>query len=246
MTTFYRSGFWRTSKHGITHWVEGHEVTRTDWDHYAYINAPTYIARSNLIDSGVGASLASAYVNPNARCPVCDASVFYYQNAHGSRLYFDDLGPPWPKHPCTDTVDFDTGPSTEHIVPSVRSDAQIALIRNWLQIAEIEFENPHFATQNPSAWAPYRLAWREDWRRVSILILSRLSEGKPAQLFLKVRNFPRITRCGEIVFFRRNRISYLDTSAARSIEIQVERLSGHKGFVRTLVNLKVPGDDRDS
>jgi len=34
---------------------------------------------------------------------VCGAEVFFYSNEHGSRVYFDDLGPPWPKHPCTDT-----------------------------------------------------------------------------------------------------------------------------------------------
>ena len=28
--------------------------------------------------------------------------MFYYENKHGSRVFFDDLGPPWPKHPCTD------------------------------------------------------------------------------------------------------------------------------------------------
>jgi hypothetical protein len=28
--------------------------------------------------------------------------VFFYQNAAGSRVFFDDIGPPWPKHPCTD------------------------------------------------------------------------------------------------------------------------------------------------
>ncbi len=39
---------------------------------------------------------------PNASCPVCGKSVFFYQNAHGSRVFFDELGPPWPKHPCTD------------------------------------------------------------------------------------------------------------------------------------------------
>jgi hypothetical protein len=33
---------------------------------------------------------------------VCNAPVFFYANAAGSRVYFDDLGPPWPKHPCTD------------------------------------------------------------------------------------------------------------------------------------------------
>lgn len=47
-------------------------------------------------------SRLACYVNPNARCPVCDQPVFFYANAAGSRVFFDDLGPPWPKHPCTD------------------------------------------------------------------------------------------------------------------------------------------------
>jgi hypothetical protein len=46
--------------------------------------------------------VASCYVNPNARCPVCGAAVFFYSNSHGSRVFFDHLGAPWPKHACTD------------------------------------------------------------------------------------------------------------------------------------------------
>ena len=42
-----------------------------------------------------------SFVIPNARCPVCDAPVFFYQSADGGRVFFDELGPPWPKHPCT-------------------------------------------------------------------------------------------------------------------------------------------------
>jgi hypothetical protein len=38
---------------------------------------------------------------PNSKCPVCGASVFYYESPYGGRVFFDDLGPPWPKHPCT-------------------------------------------------------------------------------------------------------------------------------------------------
>ncbi|MBX3196426.1 MAG: hypothetical protein KF727_15180 [Microbacteriaceae bacterium] len=30
--------------------------------------------------------------------------MFFYSNEFGSRVYFDDLGPPWPKHPCTDNT----------------------------------------------------------------------------------------------------------------------------------------------
>lgn len=41
------------------------------------------------------------FVNPNSSCPVCKKSVFYYENSFGSKVYFDFLGPPWPKHFCT-------------------------------------------------------------------------------------------------------------------------------------------------
>ena len=43
-----------------------------------------------------------SYVNPNATCPVCGCSVFFYQSPDGGRVFFDELGPPWPKHACTD------------------------------------------------------------------------------------------------------------------------------------------------
>jgi len=43
-----------------------------------------------------------SYTTPNARCPVCGDNVFFYQSPYGGRVYFDELGPPWPKHPCTD------------------------------------------------------------------------------------------------------------------------------------------------
>jgi hypothetical protein len=43
-----------------------------------------------------------SYLDPNARCPVCGAPVFFYQSPYGGRVFFDDVGWPWPKHRCTD------------------------------------------------------------------------------------------------------------------------------------------------
>ncbi|MCC8255287.1 MULTISPECIES: hypothetical protein [Vibrio harveyi group] len=43
-----------------------------------------------------------SFVNPNALCPVCKQVVFFYQSPYGGRVFFDDLGKPWQKHPCTD------------------------------------------------------------------------------------------------------------------------------------------------
>lgn len=44
----------------------------------------------------------TSYVNPNAACPLCGAPVYFYLSPNGGRVFFDELGPPWPKHPCTD------------------------------------------------------------------------------------------------------------------------------------------------
>lgn len=57
---------------------------------------------------------------PNASCPVCGACVFFYQNQYGSRVFFDDLGPPWPKHHCTDNANPSIGRRTRQAHPAAR------------------------------------------------------------------------------------------------------------------------------
>ena len=44
----------------------------------------------------------ASYINPNAHCPVCGKSVFFYRSPYNGRVFFDDIGWPWPKHGCTD------------------------------------------------------------------------------------------------------------------------------------------------
>lgn len=41
-----------------------------------------------------------AFTIPNYTCKSCGASVFYYEHPNGAKVLFDQLGPPWPKHPC--------------------------------------------------------------------------------------------------------------------------------------------------
>lgn len=47
-------------------------------------------------------SFKRAYVNPNAQCQLCGQRVFFCQLENGGKVFFDELGPPWIKHPCCD------------------------------------------------------------------------------------------------------------------------------------------------
>jgi hypothetical protein len=74
-------------------------------------SSPRAVSIHKLIEVGSPRSLTI----PNAKCPVCRVRVFFYQNEYGSRVFFDDLGPPWPKHSCTDNSWYDS-PASGKIV----------------------------------------------------------------------------------------------------------------------------------
>jgi len=59
-----------------------------------------YYPHANLFRPPFG----DGFINPNARCPKCGAPCFFYRSPDNGRVYFDELGPPWPKHPCTDSA----------------------------------------------------------------------------------------------------------------------------------------------
>jgi len=98
MTIFSRSGHFRTNRNGSRYWVSDHSVWRDDWSRSHDHASNLFYRRIEVETKG----RTACFVDPNARCPVCGAMVYYYQNEAGSRVFFDDLSPPWPKHPCTD------------------------------------------------------------------------------------------------------------------------------------------------
>ena len=47
------------------------------------------------------------------KCRLCGASVFFFSCDHESRVFFEELGPPWPVHDCQDRRgEADTRPSS--------------------------------------------------------------------------------------------------------------------------------------
>lgn len=68
-----------------------------------------------------------SFTNPNARCPICGASVFFYRSDSGGCVYFDDLGWPWPKHPCMDSA-----------TPSPRPRTVATPVQGGVNVASVE------------------------------------------------------------------------------------------------------------
>jgi len=86
----------------------------------------TDLIRSNITFRSYR-DLHKGFTNPNAKCPVCIRPVFFYTSPYGGRVFFDELGPPWTKHPCTDSgrmvtvLTITTSLPSEHVVEFERN-----------------------------------------------------------------------------------------------------------------------------
>jgi hypothetical protein len=92
-----------------------------------------------------------SFTNPNASCPKCGAPVFFYKSPYGGRVFFDSLGPPWPKHPCTDNAAERT--AVTGAVP-LRDGAMRGLNTEWLSQGWRPFfpVTQHEVRSSPGVW----------------------------------------------------------------------------------------------
>lgn len=61
-----------------------------------------------------------AFTIPNVTCHCCGAKVFYYEHPNGARVLFDQLGPPWPKHPCYEAGQTNKRPANNAVAATTR------------------------------------------------------------------------------------------------------------------------------
>lgn len=92
VSRFRRSSHLRTNRYGTTFRVREHSVDRDHWE----LRAEPVEAQA--FEAGNSGSL----LVPNARCPVCGDTVWFFRSKHDGRVFFDDVWPTWAKHPCTD------------------------------------------------------------------------------------------------------------------------------------------------
>jgi hypothetical protein len=117
---------------------------------------PRFDAEQRIKREGAHRSWTACFLVPNARCPVCSESVWYYENIHGSRVFFDEIGYPWPKHPCTDNSQAGarTGPA-----PAVGpiEERKLGHVMEILEAARCASFDPNSAFRTKYGYSPWDL-----------------------------------------------------------------------------------------
>lgn len=80
-----RKAHYRTNKYGTTYFVAEHDFNRSI--RLIWRGGRAYVGRSQIW---------------KMKCLHCGKAVFFYRNDQGSRVFFDEIGHPWPKHGCMD------------------------------------------------------------------------------------------------------------------------------------------------
>jgi hypothetical protein len=237
MTLFERNGYWRTRANGKSHWVSGSLVARDDWDrHSTSGNRSGYFER--LADNRAVRSATARFVNPNADCPVCGEPVFFYQNHSGSRVYFDELGPPWPKHPCTDQEAYTRSPesSVNTIVqPSGREVSQVELIDNWQLLAGIDTQYTFRNKYKIRKWSAWQVVGRFRGANGALLVLNSVDTAKQRRQYFSTRNLPKSFAIQTLAFVNRGRLTYFDHATMEPVEVEIQRIVSASGFVEELI-----------
>ena len=225
MTTYNRRGHYRRGPNGQQVWVSSHTVSRSSGSSYLpasqrytpYV-APretTPVSRATTPSASVASTTrlpqSIRWARPNAVCPVCGAFVYFYANEFGSRVYFDEIGPPWPKHPCTDNAMQSTGtsPKSSRTSPTLYS--------------------PAVGRQKVASWPP-------DTTLKAFIVLQQVRQDKSAtlihlqQLYTKskveVWETPANVslEVGQLVFVDGGSLSYVDAEKAQVFRLAVRFL----------------------
>lgn len=237
MSIHWRSGFWRTSINGNLHWVSGHDVDRGEWESGSYQKPNESLLRQARAHSGATARL----VRPNGECPVCKQPVFFYQNANGSRVFFDELGPPWPKHPCTAfhaQGDVETAALISPTYKDLRAQDEFEFVQIWAgDDADLAFRNRYGIRR----WDIAVVGACYSNENTTVLVLN----GAAGTRYFVARNEEGLHLPeGHLVTFAGSHVSFLSPTDLHSVEMRLDRASA-KRALHHVVGIELLSDTAD-
>jgi hypothetical protein len=243
MTKFRRDSFLRTSVNGNMHLVRSHDVCREDWERDSGELSHDEQLEETLANLCVHYSRTAWLVQPNANCPVCEEPVFFYQNEHGSKVYFDELGPPWPKHACMD-VEPQRGNHKikrmqEEVQPCARPDHDIETIKSCIESLPPNLAYDYEYRYGTKQWPAATVVKRIRSGRSMFVILIFVAAGKKERVLLSCNGMPRCVKEGSIVLVGKNSASFFDLASMKPGVVSTKRIKTATRFIEEIISAGV-------
>ncbi|TYB91846.1 hypothetical protein FXF53_29315 [Micromonospora sp. WP24] len=158
--------------------------------------------------------------------------MFFYSNEHGSRVFFDEVGPPWPKHPCTDNSSYRERSLTPvgRSAPTRHSFVKAKSLKHLDGIV-----NRRLTSVGLSAWSPYSLLKLEIEDSETRLTLRRLHTLQPATSWTATSEVPLVA--DDVVFIKAQQMSYFDISRGEAVTVSVNHV-GTTSAIRVRARLR--------
>lgn len=218
MSTYHRRGHYRRGPNGQRVWVTGHSVTGSGRSRQVYRSPKNVAPRVPHVAPAISMPRSVRWAEPNAACPVCGAAVYFYANEWGSRVYFDEIGPPWPKHPCIVPSADESRYSRVAPVPyelsagrRILSKAHSADKKNRIQGSGDNAT--HLSTDAFSVRSSYSV------EKGTALHLQRLYAPSAPEVWESPEDIS--PEAGQLVFVEGRSLSYLDVNRVRLVECPV-------------------------
>lgn len=250
MTEFRRKAHQRRSVYGTLHDVIGHKVNRLDWERAGMSAAGIDRYDDELVQLCADASYTARLVQPNANCPVCNEPVFFYQNEFGSRVYFDELGPPWPKHPCTTDLsivgEHGSVSSMEPSVPYARVGHEVQRISEIFASLPDESTSDFVFRFGKKPWLAAAVIKRIRGGKKVFLVLTLLGASGNEKVLLSCNSLPRCIKEHAIMLLGQDEISFFDLAMMEPIQITYTKYASASKFIDALISSVPPPKFEDA
>ena len=148
-------------------------------------------------------------------------------------FFFDDLGPPWPKHPCTDTQPiFARNAGAESgLTFEFRSYAEVAEIMTWQKDHGSNFETEFTDKHGTKPWPLAIIKKRIKGEGQVFLIVNLLQQGGPTKAYISCKSLLKCCKKGFLIAIRKRKISYIDPATLAPISVTITRYRGATPFL---------------
>ncbi|MEU7822436.1 DUF2510 domain-containing protein [Catellatospora sp. NPDC049133] len=166
--------------------------------------------------------------------------MFFYSNEYGSRVYFDEVGPPWPKHPCTDNAAHQTRSTS---AGTRSSPIRYGFVEGRMSVQSAASQDtaghggltPVGRAYGAGAWTPHTLVSIGAGPTGATLTLRKLYTVESGSVWSTAFAVPLAP--SDVVFLKAGNMSYFDMGRGESVAVPVSYVGAARGMLSWLRDL---------